>query len=117
MGPVREGKVRTAPHGARAGPVSGRKIFVQNSLWTAREQPVWGPGVWCDRGITTHHQSDVIMSVMASQLTDVSMLNRFRRRSKKTSKLRVNGICEGNSPVTGEFPFQKASNAKNVSIW
>ena len=27
----------------------------------------------------------------------------FRRRSKKTSKLRVTGLCVGNSPVTGEF--------------
>ena len=41
----------------------------------------------------------------------------FRRRSKKTSKLRVTGLCEGNSPVTGEFPAQRASNAENVSIW
>ena len=44
----------------------------------------------------------------------------FMRRSKKTSKLRVTGLCEGNSPVTGEFPAQKplkASNAENVSIW
>ena len=41
----------------------------------------------------------------------------FRRRSKKTSKLRVAGLCEGNSPVTGEFPSQRASNAENVSIW
>ena len=40
-----------------------------------------------------------------------------RRRSKKTSKLRVTGLCEGNSPVTGEFPAQGASNASNVSIW
>ena len=32
-GPVRGGKIRTAP--ARAGPVSGRTIFVQNSPWTA----------------------------------------------------------------------------------
>ena len=46
------------------------------------------------------------------------LLNRlFRRRSKKTSKLRVTGLCVGNSPVTGEFPAQKASNAENVSIW
>ena len=36
----------------------------------------------------------------------------FRRRSKKTPKLRVNGLCEGNSPVTGEFPSQMASNAE-----
>ena len=41
----------------------------------------------------------------------------FRRRSKKTSKLRVTGLCVGNSPVTGEFPAQMASNAENVSIW
>ena len=41
----------------------------------------------------------------------------FRLRSKKTSKLRVTGICAGNSPVTGEFPAQRASNAENVSIW
>ena len=46
------------------------------------------------------------------------LLNRlFRRRSKKTSKLRVTGLCAGNSPVTGEFPAQRASNAENVSIW
>ena len=41
----------------------------------------------------------------------------FRRRSKKTSKPRVTGLCAGNSPVTGEFPAQRASNAENVSIW
>ena len=41
----------------------------------------------------------------------------FRRRSKKTSKPCVTGLCEGNSPVTGEFPAQMASNAENVSIW
>ena len=37
----------------------------------------------------------------------------FRRRSKKTPKLRVTGLREGNTPVTGE----RASNAENVSIW
>ena len=46
------------------------------------------------------------------------LLNRlFRRRSKKTSKLRVTGLCVGNSPGTGEFHVQMASNAENVSIW
>ena len=46
------------------------------------------------------------------------LLNRlFRRRSKKTSKLPVTGLCAGNSPVPGEFPAQMASNAENVSIW
>ena len=41
----------------------------------------------------------------------------FWRRSKKTSKLCVIGFCAGNSPVIGEFPAQKTSNAENVFIW
>ena len=46
------------------------------------------------------------------------LLNRlFRCRSQKTSKLRVTGLCEGNSTVTSEIPAQRASNAENVSIW
>ena len=46
------------------------------------------------------------------------LLNRlFGRTSKKTSKIRVTGLCAGNSPETGEFPAQMASNAENVSIW
>ena len=58
----------------------------------------------CD-GVSNHQPHDCL-------------LNRsFRRRSKKTPKLRVTGLCEGNSPVTGEFPSQRASNAENASIW
>ena len=46
------------------------------------------------------------------------LLNRlFRRRSKKTSKLRVTGLCAGNSSGTGEFPAQMASYAENVYFW
>ena len=46
------------------------------------------------------------------------LLNRlFRRKSRKTSKLRVTGLCAGNSPGIGEFPAQKANNAENVFIW
>ena len=46
------------------------------------------------------------------------LLNRlFRRRSKETSKRGVTDLCAGNSPGTGEFPAQMASNAENVPIW
>ena len=46
------------------------------------------------------------------------LLNRlFRHRSKKTPKLHVTGLCEGNSLVTEGFPAHRASNAENVSIW
>ena len=49
---------------------------------------------------------------------DDCLLNRpCRHRSKKTYKLRVAGLCAGNSPVTGEFPAQMASNSENVPIW
>ena len=60
------------------------------------------------------------MDAMASEITSVSIVysnGLLRYRSKKTSKLRVTGLCEGNSPWTGEFPAQKAVNPENVSIW
>ena len=35
------------------------------------------------------------------------LLNRlFRRRSNTTSEFRVTGLCEGNSPVTGDSPYK-----------
>ena len=56
-------------------------------------------------------------SVSNHQPHDCLLNGLFRRRSKKTSKLRVAGLCVGNSPGTGEFSAQMASNAENVSIW
>ena len=56
-------------------------------------------------GVSNHQPHDCLLNGL------------FRRRSKKTSKLRVTGLCAGKSPVTGEFPAQRASIAKNVSIW
>ena len=56
-------------------------------------------------GISNHHCPDCLLNYL------------FRRRSKKTSNLRVTGLCEGNSPVTGEFPAQMASNADLFFIW
>ena len=61
------------------------------------------------------HYRDVIMSAMASQITSFNRL--FRRRSKKTSKLRVTGLCVGKSPEAGEFQAFMASNAENASFW
>ena len=55
--------------------------------------------------------------VLNHQSHDCFLNRLLRRRSKKTPKLRVTGLCEGNSSVTGEFSAQRASNAENVSIW
>ena len=66
------------------------------------------------------HYNNVIMSVMAFQITSLTIFYSTiysRCRSNKASKLCVNGLCAGNSPVTGEFHAQRASNAENVSIW
>ena len=55
------------------------------------------------------HYNDAIMGAIASQITSLTIVYSivfFRRRSKKTSKLRVTGLCEGNSPGTGEFPHK-----------
>ena len=62
-----------------------------------------------------HHNEDD--GVSNHQPHDCLFKHLFRQRSKKTSKLRVTGLCAGNSPVTSEFPAQMASNAENVSIW
>ena len=56
-------------------------------------------------GVSNHRRLDCLLSSL------------FRRRSKNISKLRVTGLCAGNSPVTSEFPAPRASNAEYVSIW
>ena len=56
-------------------------------------------------------------SVSNHQPRDCLLSHLITRRSKKTSKLRVTGLCVGNAPGTGEFPAQMASNAEIVSIW
>ena len=61
-----------------------------------------------------HDECDGVLNL---QRLDCLLSHLFRRRSKKTSKLRVTGLCEGNSQLTGEFPAQKASNVENVSVW
>ena len=60
-----------------------------------------------------HNEQD---SVPNHQRLDCLLNLLFRRRSKTTSKLPVAGLCEGNSPVIGEFPAQRASYAENASI-
>ena len=64
---------------------------------------------WCHNecnGISNHQRPD-------------SLLNRlFRRRSKKTSKLCITGLCLwGESTLDWWYPSQRASNVENDSIW
>ena len=57
------------------------------------------------------YYSDVIMRKIVSQITGVS-IGCSTVCQKNPPKLRVTGLCEGNSPVTGELPTQRASNAE-----
>ena len=64
--------------------------------------------LWCHNdhgGISNHQPHGCLLNCL------------FRRKSKKTSKLRITDLCAENSPGTGEFPTQMASNMENVSIW
>ena len=62
------------------------------------------------------HYEDVTMSTIATQFNSLRIVY-SRRRSKKTSKLHVTGLCEGNSSVNGKFPAQRVSDTEKVSRW
>ena len=71
---------------------------------------------------TFRHYGDVIMGAIASQITSLTIVypivySDADKNIQKTSKLRVTGLCTGNSPGTDEFPAQMGSNAENASIW
>ena len=55
------------------------------------------------------HHNGVIMGAIESQIISLTIAYSiifFRRRSKKTSKLRVTGLCAGNSPGTVNSPHK-----------
>ena len=90
--------------------------IVEITMTTATPTMLWS-GLWCWLGdlplLWRHNGQD---SASNHQPHHCLLSRLFRRRSKKTSKLRVTGLCAGNSPGTGEFPAQMASYAENVSI-
>ena len=53
-------------------------------------------------GVSNHRPRDCLLSPL------------FRHKSKKTSKLCVTGLCEGNLPVTGEYPAQGRVTRKMI---
>ena len=62
---------------------------------------------WCRNGrggVSNHRRLDCLINRL------------FRRRSRKTSKLSVTGLCEENPPMAVGFPSQRANNAETVPI-
>ena len=91
-------------------------ILHQNikQAWNSRVEYQW---LWTDVSFALQWRHNGRDSVLNHQPHDCLLNSLFRRRSKKTSKFSVTGLCVGNSPGTGEFPAQMASYAENVSIW
>ena len=90
--------------------LEGLKPILRHLLWywncwryrcNAKYGRCQGPTMW----LTEPMVSKNIEALIGNRL--------FRRRSKKTSKLRVTGLCAGNSPI----PALMASNTENVSTW
>ena len=99
---------------------TGAKVY--RAIWSGSRLQActqWGclfPGS-C-RDLIAHYR-DVIMSAMASQITSVSIVcsticSGADQRKHESSALLA--LCEGNPPVSGGFPSQRANNAENVPI-
>ena len=68
----------------------------------------WYPLQWHHNerdGISNHQPHDCLHNRL------------FKAQIKENIKLRITGLRQGNSLVTSEFPWQRASNVENVSIW
>ena len=112
--------IKNSPNFVPKGPIDNKPPLVQLMAWRRKGvKPLYEPMMnhtkqspwslhWrhngCD-GVSNHQPHGCLPNRL------------FRHRSKKTSKLRVTGLCAGNSPGTGEFPAQMASNTENVAIW
>ena len=57
------------------------------------------------------------MRAMASHITSVSIVCSTVYSGTDQRKHQSSASLVWNSPVTGEFPAQRSSNAENVSIW
>ena len=75
--------------------------YVHRKLWWFLDSLQW-----------RHNERD---GVSNHQRLDCLLKRLFRCRSKKTPKLRITGLCEGNPPATGGFLSQRASNAEKAS--
>ena len=102
-------------------------IFLLNTIDGACDETGWWLPAWrlprhqqnktaeshCDHWLSLQWRHNGHDSISNLQPHDCLLNYLFRRRSKQISKLRVTGLCVGNSPVTGEFPAQMASNVEN----
>ena len=93
-------------------------IFSSNFL----EMSTMMTSLVCGRNfeISNCHYNDSTMNAVASLITGASIgyLTVYSTADQwKHQSSALLALCEGNSPVTGWFPAQRANNAENASIW
>ena len=99
------------------------RIYIPSSMWSMFLLSFIAVTIWdCTWMITQSpwfsvHSNDVVLGTMASQITSLTIVYSTVYSGADQRKLRVTGIFVGNSPETGKFPAQMASNAENVSVW
>ena len=103
-------------------PVSNGSGYLLINCCNNKEESGWRliqtmPLCVCSQKNTLQWRDNERDGVSNHQPHDCLLNHLFRHWWKKTSKLRTTGLCEGTSPVTGEFPTQRASNAQHVTIW
>ena len=98
--------------------IKGLRPVMEGPAITSMKYEVWimsplneglvrrGPEPDCTVTTALHWRHNRHDSVSNHQPYDYLLNRLFRRRSKKISKLRVTGLCAGNSPETGEFPHK-----------
>ena len=111
-------------HRAFSGSFDQETVFIR--LQTFPRRVLWRHFSWQlnDIGHVCHIYVDYPLHWRNNYLDGVSnhqphgcLLNRiYRRRSKETSKLRVTGVCVGNSPGPVDSPHKGQVTPKNVSI-
>ena len=84
------------------GPCS---LLIQSSVaWSSRVSPYWYGGLVSTSSLQWRHNGHD--SVSNHQPHHCLLKRLFRRRSKQTSKLRVTGLCVGNSPGAVNSPHK-----------
>ena len=74
------------------------------------DQSIGDHGFW--QWMIDHERySDVIMGMMASQITSLTVVYSI----VYSGITDVTALCDGNSPLKGEFPLQGAGDGENVS--
>ena len=114
---VRE-SIPGSPH---KGPVMQKAIPCHTVSCRALRELRCPPDITLTDTITTAlHHDDVIMGAMASQITGLTIVSSTvysgadQRKHQSSASL---VFVRVNSPGTGEFPAQMASDAENVSFW